>query len=178
LKQVEFSLQALQSTSNRSSLEDKEQLRQVVDAVNQKGQHAIIFGERGVGKTSLANVLSTFLTAGRVVLSPRVNCDGLDSFKSLWEKAFEQIRLSRPYQKAGFTGKKVTTVGPWTAELDKGVSPDSVRRSLTILAASSLPVLIFDEFDRLKAEIKHVFADTIKGKRPMNPSSQRPVRAA
>jgi Holliday junction resolvasome RuvABC ATP-dependent DNA helicase subunit len=32
-----------------------------MDAINQQGQHVLIYGERGVGKTSLANVLSGFL---------------------------------------------------------------------------------------------------------------------
>jgi len=43
------------------------QIRQVVDAVIQKGQHAIIFGERGVGKTSLANIISTKLTSPNII---------------------------------------------------------------------------------------------------------------
>jgi predicted AAA+ superfamily ATPase len=33
------------------------QLNRIIGAVSQRGQHAILFGERGVGKTSLANVL-------------------------------------------------------------------------------------------------------------------------
>jgi Cdc6-like AAA superfamily ATPase len=141
----------------------KEQIRQVVDTVNQKGQHAIIFGERGVGKTSLANVLSAFFSPpGGVILSPRVNCDSLDSFESLWDKVFEQIRLRQSAQEPGFTGKLSERTEPWAAELGKGISPDSVRRSLTVLAENALPILIFDEFDRLKPEIKHVFADAIK----------------
>jgi len=37
-----------------------DQIRRIIDAVNQAGQHAILFGERGVGKTSLANVISQF----------------------------------------------------------------------------------------------------------------------
>lgn len=140
-----------------------EQIRQVVDAVNQKGQHAIIFGERGVGKTSLSNVLSAFLESPTgVVLSPRVNCDGLDSFESLWKKVFEQVRLRHSSQETGFTGRPGVKSAPWVAELAKDISPDSVRRSLTILASNSLPILIFDEFDRLKVEVKHIFADTIK----------------
>ncbi len=35
-----------------------EQLRALVDSVQQRGRHAIVFGERGVGKTSLANILA------------------------------------------------------------------------------------------------------------------------
>ena len=36
-------------------------VRRLIDTANQAGQHAIIYGERGVGKTSMANVLSGFL---------------------------------------------------------------------------------------------------------------------
>ena len=36
-------------------------MRRLIDAANQSGQRAIVYGERGVGKTSLANVLSDFL---------------------------------------------------------------------------------------------------------------------
>lgn len=35
--------------------------------MNQKGQHAVLFGERGVGKTSLANVLSAYIGGSIVV---------------------------------------------------------------------------------------------------------------
>ena len=47
-----------------------------MDAANQAGQHAIIYGERGVGKTSLANVISHFLQpfTSETIISARVNC--------------------------------------------------------------------------------------------------------
>ena len=34
------------------------QMTDVLNAIGQKGQHAVLYGERGVGKTSLAWVLS------------------------------------------------------------------------------------------------------------------------
>ena len=43
------------------------QVRLVVDAINQIGQHAVIFGERGVGKTSVSQILQVKLKA---TLSP------------------------------------------------------------------------------------------------------------
>lgn len=137
-----------------------EQVRKLVDAINQKGQHAMLFGERGVGKTSLANVLSSFLTTA-TVLSPRVNCDSLDSFSSVWRKAFNEIDMVQEVKSIGFTAgthqKSVDLLGS-----SETVSPDDVRRGLTVLSRSSLPIIILDEFDRLSPEVKRAFADTIK----------------
>ena len=38
------------------------ELNHIVNAINEKGQHAILYGERGVGKTSLANIMTTKIT--------------------------------------------------------------------------------------------------------------------
>jgi hypothetical protein len=38
-----------------------EQVEKIIDAVSQRGCHAILYGERGVGKTSLSNMISAFL---------------------------------------------------------------------------------------------------------------------
>ncbi len=57
------------------------QVRKVLDTISQRGQHAIIYGERGVGKTSLANVLSDFLSGlGRTVVAPRVAVASCDNY--------------------------------------------------------------------------------------------------
>jgi hypothetical protein len=62
-----------------------DQLRQVVDILNQKGQHAIIFGERGVGKTSLANVIVSKFGSEKI-LALRKNCDSADNYSSYGKK--------------------------------------------------------------------------------------------
>src|SRR3989442_3775491 len=67
------------------------QIRRVIDVVRGEGQHAILFGERGVGKTSLANVMAEFFSEVEQIVAPRVNCDGSDSFDSLWRKVFWAI---------------------------------------------------------------------------------------
>src|SRR5262245_31924661 len=76
-----------------------EQLKAVADAVNQSGLHIVIFGERGVGKTSLANVIDPLLAVmeeeqaapgvtpkGRLVV--KVNANHGDSFSDIWKRAF------------------------------------------------------------------------------------------
>ncbi len=144
-----------------------EQVRQVVDAVNQKGQHAILYGERGVGKTSLANVLSAFLPRpGSTVLAPRVNCDGQDTFATVWEKVFERVadeaRLSRAVTPVGFASRPASQPIRLDDLVGGTPSPDRVRRALSFLAGVSTPVLIIDEFDRLPQPERRAFADTVK----------------
>jgi len=141
----------------------RRQLQKVIDVIQSKGQHAIIFGERGVGKTSLSNVLSSFLgSSGGIVLSPRVNCDGQDTFDSIWKKVFDQITRTKSVQAAGFVADKVSKVTPLSQELPSPVTPNSIRQFLTVLSQGTLPILIIDEFDRLPQKVKAAFADTIK----------------
>jgi putative ribosome biogenesis GTPase RsgA len=42
----------------------QEQISQLTDAVFENGRHAILFGERGVGKTSLANTFHMIFANG------------------------------------------------------------------------------------------------------------------
>jgi Cdc6-like AAA superfamily ATPase len=165
---MELSLQAGTVFSPTAPIDERslfagrnEQVRKLIDAINQKGQHAILFGERGVGKTSLANVLASFLSGGPTVLSPRVNCDTMDTYSSIWRKVFAEIDMVHAVKAIGFAPgtqeKVVELLGG-----NEGVSPDDVRRALTFLSRNSLPILILDEFDRLRQDVKRGFADTIK----------------
>jgi Holliday junction resolvasome RuvABC ATP-dependent DNA helicase subunit len=141
-----------------------DQIRSVIRAVTQKGQHAIVYGERGVGKTSLANVLSSFLQSPDYnVLSPRVNCNSMDTFELVWKKVLDEIKMYRKMQPAGFAATLEQDISKSSADLlGPEVTPDSVRRALTVLSQNSLPILIIDEFDRLTPDVKRGIADTVK----------------
>src|SRR5271168_4257856 len=52
-----------------------EQVEKIIDAVSQHGCHAILYGERGVGKTSLSNMISAFLANRLSFVISRTNCD-------------------------------------------------------------------------------------------------------
>jgi len=135
------------------------QLTQVIDAINQKGQHAIIFGDRGVGKTSLVNVLASFLHSDGQIFSCRVNCDAGDSYHSLWSKVFAEVQLHQVAVVGGFSSISQRARAD---AADDVVSPEIVRRQLSLWSQRSLPILIIDEFDRVDDRYRTIFADTIK----------------
>jgi Cdc6-like AAA superfamily ATPase len=138
-----------------------EQIRTIVDVIYQTGQHAIVYGERGVGKTSLVNVLSSFLSLPSIV-APRVNCDSTDTYETIWRKAFEQVELNRKRPGMGFTAEDSMEKFDSGSLLESVVTPDTVRRGLTVLSRVTNPIFIFDEFDRISQEPRRAFADTIK----------------
>ena len=110
------------------------QLRDAVTAVSQKGQHAVIYGERGVGKTSLANVV--YETFGDQVNKPAcgpINCDESMSFSSLWHAAFREMHLD--------DRRTMDDLAP------EDIRPDDVRHLVQNIKKT---VIVFDEVDRLR----------------------------
>src|SRR4051812_9410906 len=67
------------------------QITEVLSAIYQKGQHAIIYGERGVGKTSLANVLTQVGYKDRPSLPAiKIIAPRTATFQSLWYDIFKK----------------------------------------------------------------------------------------
>src|SRR4051812_48461788 len=70
-----------------------EQVLDVLNTVGQRGQHVMLYGERGVGKTSLANVLAEIF-AGKseaALRSVGVNCQTNDTYASVWSNVFREL---------------------------------------------------------------------------------------
>jgi Cdc6-like AAA superfamily ATPase len=147
----------------------KNELRQVIDAINQPGQHVLIFGERGVGKTSLANVLATRVTSGSpavTVIAPRVNCDTADDYSSVWRKVLSKIQIIQQRRFAGFGRSDEPVSGPARRvdeTLPQKITTEDVRRELSNVGENNALLVIIDEFDRIKsAQTRRLFSDTIK----------------
>lgn len=144
----------------------RETMSDVIRAVVQRGQHVILFGERGVGKTSLANILSELLTqAGWTGLGcGTVNADPTDDFSSLCRKAFREIAFTVKAKQVGFTpapggaGGAAATLADW---LPERVTPDDVRAALQHWGQNT--IIVIDELDRISdPEVTMLLADTIK----------------
>jgi GTPase SAR1 family protein len=142
-----------------------DQIDQIINAVSQKGYHAVLYGERGVGKTSLSNVLVDYLDdMGIQIIMPRANCDASDDYSSLWKKVLKDIAVTQSKQGLGFTADDVKEARSVIDTMPEDVTPDDVRRVLSQLTEKNLMmVVIFDEFDRLSNKMTTVMmADTIK----------------
>lgn len=140
------------------------QMISLVDGVDEPGQHLVLFGERGVGKTSLATVSGEILAAGGA-LSVRVNCQSNDTFSDVWRRAFNDINLTQTMQGAGFGSEVRSTIVPLpeALALPDQITADHVRAALIMLTRDRQVVIFFDEFDRMEgADIHREFADTIK----------------
>ena len=141
-----------------------DQVRTLLDTISQPGYHAVLYGERGVGKTSLSNVLLSFLHhhSGKFLL-PRVNCDASDTFPRLWKKLLQDVIITESRPGVGFSADDVSTSKSLIEGLPSDLTPDHIRRVLTQLSTGVILVPVFDEFDRIgSGKIPALMADTIK----------------
>lgn len=128
-------------------------VRELQDTVLEKGRHAIIFGDRGVGKTSIANIFYKPLhSETRPILATRVNGDSATTYDSLWRKVFRRI-------KQGTEGDEF-----WVDQAHPDlITPDDVVVALANFQAFQVPIVILDEFDKITDDnCKTLVAETIK----------------
>jgi Cdc6-like AAA superfamily ATPase len=139
-----------------------EQIAELFSIVSQPGQHAIVYGERGVGKTSLGLVAAELLGAADV-LCAWATCDASDDFSSVWRKALSEIGLTTTRQAIGFGERVDERTEPLSRLLASGVTPHAVQGALQQASRQRAVAIVFDEFDRFQdADGRMLFADTIK----------------
>jgi Cdc6-like AAA superfamily ATPase len=130
----------------------RREVEKAIGTVFQPGQHAVIYGERGVGKTSLANTLFDFLVfmGKHNYQRARLNCAQGMSFEQIWRGIFRQL---------------TTRIDGEDVELDNTLPGDphseNVREVFQTMDNPS--IVIIDEFDRIADNgVETALADTIK----------------
>ena len=138
-------------------------LYRLLDDIATPSQHVLLYGNRGVGKTSIARVLGVL---SQEVDEPKgrrsiiVSCDSNDSYGSIWRKVFQEVLLAE--RQLGFEQHhERSIVGRWNPD-DTIVTPNDVR--LLIEALPNPATIIIDEFDRIQTEgeASRLMTDTIK----------------
>jgi hypothetical protein len=132
------------------------QVRTLLETVFDRSRHAMLFGERGVGKTSLSNVFwKRYGKSLQTLVAVRVQVDPSDNFSSLWIKALEELRSFAVNAGRG-------DLVPIDVDFEE-VSPDTVRRELQKCRPNAIPIIIIDEYDKLKDKAaKELTANLIK----------------
>jgi Cdc6-like AAA superfamily ATPase len=138
------------------------QMSELMSVIAQPGRHAVIYGERGVGKTSLAAVMAILVQGD--ALAARTNCDGTDTFSSVWRKALDEVTVLRRFPAFGFTREAQEAIATAASELPSDdVAPNDVKNVLRMIGSVHNVVIFIDEFDRLEDDTaRTLFADTIK----------------
>lgn len=141
-----------------------DQLRTLVITEGQVGQHAVIYGVRGAGKTSLARVAQAM---GNTAHRPYYVCHTGDSFDSIWRGIFGAIYLTQSIPGLGFNASDQS--GPVTAAKillpsePTALTPQSVGQALQLLTQSAPLTLVIDEFDRpTDSTLRVQMADSLK----------------
>ena len=125
------------------------QIQDTLAVVYERGAHAIIFGERGVGKSSLANTMESRIPpVVKNIKFKKDNCRPEDTFFGLWAKMLWNFQ---------YEGVDISEY------LKNETREFIVIKILESLSTLTQWVFIFDEFDRIISQsVKAAMADTIK----------------
>ena len=70
------------------------EIRRLLQHLSTPGQHVLLYGDRGVGKTSLANITRLLVPDERTVILCR--CDSMTSFRSIIFRALKAVGMDAP----------------------------------------------------------------------------------
>lgn len=147
------------------------QLHTLEQAIYAPGRHVFVFGERGVGKTSLAKTAAR-ATVDHVTHFRQIGCASDTTFHEILRQVvevFDPKRLAAVQKQAGWSFAQYFGVSRSTSETYQAPTTLSVSTAAEILSCldeeydAPVRVVVIDEMDRLTADgIKRQFAELVK----------------
>jgi Cdc6-like AAA superfamily ATPase len=136
----------------------RKQIDQLLAAIGERGRHAIIYGEPGVGKTSLSQVIKLFVPAKTSrVKYIRKQAFSSDTFSSIWLDIFREMKFIVGEDE----DRKEYAVSD--IYLASGVTPADVVRELSYFNENDVPIVVIDEFNLVEdKDCSRLMAETIK----------------
>jgi len=134
-----------------------QQIQRLIDTVAERGRHAIVYGEPGVGKTSLAQVIQHVVPSGDSKITyVRKAAFSSDTFSSIWMSIFREIRF---VMDIGEGNKSYAVADAY----QNGVTPSDVVRELSYFPENDVPIIVIDEYNLVKnKDQSRQMAETIK----------------
>lgn len=148
----------------------------IIQQINTPGQHSILFGDRGVGKSSLANIASELLKPLKGDKLIKKRCDSGDTFLTIVEKLLDEagvdLQVSSiqkqkaeggkagvkiPVFDAGIESKTTDTVS-LKGHSERAGSPSWVTEKIKDINA----LFLLDEIDVINEEEKWKVAELVK----------------
>jgi Holliday junction resolvasome RuvABC ATP-dependent DNA helicase subunit len=132
------------------------EVRKVLETVLSRAKHVVLFGERGVGKTSLSNIFwKRFSKTIKSFVVARVQAGPQDTFSSLWSRALEELQAS------GVVAGRADEVNIEANFVT--VTPSQIRRELQKINPNVVPIIIVDEYNEvIDEDAKRLTANLIK----------------
>ncbi len=137
----------------------QDQMVRVLDTFGAPGEHAAIFGERGVGKTSLATITEQIAyVSGR--LAVRINCRAGDNISDIWRRVGEgmdrRFRLDQAKNQNRLSSIDGVVQGAVTLLTGASVTTHEALIALEMITEKTHCVLFLDEFDRVDDPDVHI----------------------
>jgi Cdc6-like AAA superfamily ATPase len=119
------------------------QAARIIDAIGERGKHVVMYGERGVGKSSMAHMIPFFLPRGKQEIRlVRVQCFPGDTFSHIAKRVFSRIHFDADYGE----GKRAYSV----AEFYPGdVTIDDFLQEMDQFKEHEIPIIVIDEFNEV-----------------------------
>lgn len=150
---------------------DKE-IETILTTIISKGRHGLIFGDRGIGKSSLAisslnGALKTGIHKGSII---KVQCGENSTFEKIIKKAlvetdpdYASYKMEETVKTSGSIGVPKVISGERHVETKKIIEKEKIDPQQAADAIKDLnAILLIDEFDVTSEEVKKSVAELIK----------------
>jgi hypothetical protein len=122
-------------------------LQNLLEILEQPGRHAVVFGEHGTGKTSLATLVPAFFS-GPVGFLHVTATDG-DTFDMLWRRAADGVRSTLRRAERGIASSTFPSDTSTAFAAEEQVTDEAVIELLAQLSAGGPTWIVLDELHRI-----------------------------
>jgi len=134
------------------------QMNKIIDAIGERGRHVVIYGEPGVGKTSMAQILKFIIpTRTKMVKYLRQPAYSSDTFFTIWERIFRDIHFTMD---VGEGEREYNLFQAYSTGIRPG---DIVREMRACFNDNDVPVIVIDEYQKITdPTVSFDVAETVK----------------